>query len=71
MPLRDYDYDPPRWLITVSLRPKGGNRKEWVRTLIIETEPSLWWRDNKWQDKDESFLSCAILMVHHIRIRNK
>jgi len=39
-----------RWLVTVSLVPSNITHGVITETRIIETEPSLWWRSEKWQE---------------------
>jgi hypothetical protein len=42
-----------RWLITTSLVPANPQVGVVTETRIIETEPSLWWRSEKWQEYQE------------------
>lgn len=58
--------NPARWMITISLVPKEAGDGVLTETRIIETEPSLWWRSEKWQDEEESYSMCVFLCVHYI-----
>ena len=76
------DDNPERWLITFSLIPLDRERGVLTRTLIIETEPSLWWRSEKWQENERMYVGdgekvgevkdiplyemCVILNIHYI-----
>jgi len=76
------DDNPERWLITVSLVPVDHSRGMLTETRIIETEPSLWWRSEKWQETEWTYVNsgeklgeatetpvyemCVILCVHYI-----
>lgn len=61
--------NPERWLITVSKVPVESNLGLLTETIIIETEPSLWFRAKKWQefvDDQPVYKMAVILMVHYI-----
>lgn len=45
--------NPPRWLVTISLVPSNPAFGLLTETRIIETEPSLWWKSEKWQEFQE------------------
>jgi hypothetical protein len=49
------DDNPERWLITFSLVPNDGVSGCLTETRIIETEPSLWWRSEKWQETEQTY----------------
>lgn len=42
--------NPARWMITVTKVPVNTNVGLLTETIIIETEPSLWFRSEKWQE---------------------
>ena len=74
--------NPTRWLVTLTLVPFDRARGVVTETREIETEPSLWWKSEKWQEtesvkvkgEDEPvtfdtvpiYELCVILMVHYI-----
>lgn len=63
------DDNPERWLITVSKVPMESNVGLLTETVIIETEPSLWFRSEKWQEFENDqplYKMAVILMVHYI-----
>lgn len=74
--------NPERWLITCSRVPMESNVGLSTQTIEIETEPSLWFRSEKWQEYTEVLIDpededsavmmkpvykmAVILMVHYI-----
>lgn len=61
--------DPTRWLISYSqfAYHHGTKQEGSIKTRIIETEPSIWWRAREWKTEFESG-GCVILMVHRIPV---
>ena len=57
---------PTRHLVTYMLSHRDREIPDELRSEIIETEPSLWWRGNLWNDKQNNYRKCAITFVWKI-----